>query len=276
MKRLNNKGFAITGILYTLFILFILLMFSILNGLQSKKQMLEKSTVKLEESFKLKDVTNDSNVGIIKASSEEKALVAGKYTFEVNTNNIPLQGLNSTNGSYVQASSTKMQYSINEKKEITVNAIENDGWGIIEGVTAYLESGKTYYFSCETTGSWAQEEGESTSDSVEVYIFPKNIASLKQNWINMTNNSKGIIPNVNKTGYYFIRLDVNQKGKTYEFKNLTITSNDDTASAFTYLAKGASLSKNQIEFIPNDWNDYKNNYEFKLTKIESFESEEIR
>ena len=92
----------------------------------------------------------------------------------------------------------------------------------------------------------------------------------------MTNNSKGIIPNVHKTGYYFIRLDVNQKGKTYEFKNLTITSNDDTASAFTYLAKGASLSKNQIEFIPNDWNDYKNNYEFKLTKIESFESEEIR
>ena len=282
MKRLNNKGFAITGILYTLFILFILLMFSILNGLQSKKQMLENSTVKLEESFKSKDVTNDSNIGITKALEEGKALTTGKYLFEINTNNIPIEGLNKTTGT-VTPNKARMSYNIDENKNITVTAsstIDNDGYGELEGIQVYLQEGKTYHFSCETTGTWASTEGANTSDTVEVYIYPSSRGAAKEDWICM--NSTGC--NTDKypkqkilnttSGYYNIRLDVNQKGKTYTFKNLTITSDDGTAPAFTYLSKGDSLAKDQIEFIPNDWNEYKNNYDFKLTKIESFESEE--
>lgn len=280
MRKLNNKGFAITGILYTLFILFILLMFSILNGLQSKKQMLEKSTVKLEESFKSKDVTNDSNIGIAKTLEEGKALTTGKYLFEIKTNNIPIEGLNKTNG-LITSSSGKMKYSIDENKNITVTAlstINNDGYGELEGIQVYLQEGKTYHFSCETKGIWASKEGDNTRDNVEVYIYPSSRGAAKDDWICM--NSTGC--NTDKyqkvlnttSGYYNIRLDVNQKGKTYIFKNLTITSDDGTAPAFTYLSKGDSLAKDQIEFIPNDWNDYKNNYEFKLTKIESFESGE--
>lgn len=280
MKKLDNKGFAITGILYTLFILFILLMFSILNGLQTKKQMLERSTVKLEESFKLKDVTNDSNIGIEKALTEGKALTTGKYSFEINTNNIPIEGLNKTNG-LITSSSGKMQYSIDENKNITVTAlstINNDGYGELEGIQVYLQEGKTYHFSCETKGIWASTEGTNTSDTVEVYIYPASRGAAKEDWICMnstdcnTNKYQKILNTA--SGYYNIRLDVNQKGKTYIFKNLTITSDDGTALAFTYLSKGDSLAKDQIEFIPNDWNEYKNNYEFKLTKIESFESGE--
>ena len=45
-------------------------------------------------------------------------------------------------------------------------------------------------------------------------------------------------------------------------------------TAFTYLAKDSSLDKNQMNFIPNDWNDYKGNYDFKLIKVEKFESGE--
>ena len=274
MRKLNNKGFAITGILYTLFILFILLMFSILNGLQSKKQMLEKSTVKLEESFKSKDVTNDSNIGIAKTLEEGKALTTGKYTFEVNTNNMPIQGLNQTNG-YITAESGKMKYQINEKKEVTVTALTSDGYGFLEGATVYLEAGKTYYFSCETNGVWASRRGDSSNDSVEVYISSSTNAQASD-WVCMSDwcQNKQKIQGVNQSGFYYIRLGVNRQGRTYTFKNFSITSDNGNATAFTYLSKGDSLAKDQIEFIPNDWNDYKNNYDFKLTKIESFESGE--
>ena len=286
MRKLNNKGFAITGILYTLFILFILLMFSILNGLQSKKQMLEKSTVKLEESFKSKDVTNDSNIGIAKTLEEGKALTTGKYLFEINTNNIPIEGLSKTTGT-ITPNKAKMSYSIDENKNITVTAlstINNDGYGELEGIQVYLQEGKTYHFSCETTGIWASTEGANTSDTVEVYIYPSSRGATKEDWICMKSTDcntgeynypkQKILSTTSGSGYYNIRLDVNQKGKTYIFKNLTITSDDGTAPAFTYLSKGDSLAKDQIEFIPNDWNDFKNNYDFKLTKIESFESGE--
>ena len=38
---MNNKGFAITGILYTIFILFIMILLSILSGLNTRKNILE-------------------------------------------------------------------------------------------------------------------------------------------------------------------------------------------------------------------------------------------
>ena len=274
MKKLDNKGFAITGILYTLFILFILLMFSILNGLQSKKQMLEKSTEKLETSYKLKDVTNDSNVGITKAIEQGKALITGKYTFEVNTNNMPIQGLNQTSG-YVTAETGKVKYQINEKKEVTVTALTSDSYGFLEGATVYLESGKTYYFSCETNGVWASRRGDSSNDSVEVYISSSTNAQASD-WVCMSDwcQNKQKIQGVNQSGFYYIRLGVNRQGRTYTFKNFSITSDDGNATAFTYLAKDSSLDKNQMNFIPNDWNDYKGNYDFKLIKVEKFESGE--
>ena len=83
MRRLDNRGFAITGILYTLFTLFILILFSILSGLQVKKQMLEKNTEKLEESYKGRNVTEDNKIGISQAQRENKALVKGKYVFQL-------------------------------------------------------------------------------------------------------------------------------------------------------------------------------------------------
>ncbi len=91
MRRLDNRGFAITGILYTLFTLFILILFSILSGLQVKKQMLEKNTEKLEESYKGKDVTGDNKIGILKAQNAQKALVKGKYVFQLSNDSKSIQ-----------------------------------------------------------------------------------------------------------------------------------------------------------------------------------------
>ena len=48
---MNNKGFAITGILYTLFILFIMILFSILSSLSYKKGILEKTVLGIEDDY---------------------------------------------------------------------------------------------------------------------------------------------------------------------------------------------------------------------------------
>lgn len=85
MKKIGNSGFAITGILYTLFIMFILITFSILAELRYKNQMLQKSTEKLEESYKGIDVTNDNTKGVIACQNQRKALVKGKYIFNFNS-----------------------------------------------------------------------------------------------------------------------------------------------------------------------------------------------
>lgn len=262
MRKLDNKGFAITGILYTLFILFILLMFSILNGLQTKKQMLERSTVKLEESFKLKDVTNDSNIGIEKALTEGKALTTGKYSFEISSNINLLFGLDNVEN--VTDSNNRAIYSVKNKK-VTVTSKKDDGYIFINAY-AYLEKSKTYTFSCDTAGNW----GGNGNDTVEAFFM---LDGKYDTYYHMS-NKKNFKFTPNQTGQYTLRLDVNKKGKTYTFENLTITSDDGTAIAFTYLTKGKDLAKDKITFIPKDWNDYKNNYEFKLTKIESFESED--
>ena len=76
------------------------------------------------------------------------------------------------------------------------------------------------------------------------------------------------------TAYILNKYDIGDVNQSLSSLFNNSTSDDGTSSAFTYLSKGDSLAKDKIEFIPKDWNDYKNNYEFKLTKIESFEGEE--
>ena len=81
--RLNNKGFAITGILYTVFIMFLLVLTSTLAGLQSRKTMLERSIMSLENSFNGND--NNEQELIRKINENKTAPVTGRYTFVLNT-----------------------------------------------------------------------------------------------------------------------------------------------------------------------------------------------
>lgn len=90
MTMLNNKGFAISGILYTLFILFLLILVSVLSGLSTKKNMLEQSTIKQEDDLLGAQFTNQTEVDEINNkinqfnfTIEIPAPVTGKYFFKV-------------------------------------------------------------------------------------------------------------------------------------------------------------------------------------------------
>lgn len=77
---MNNKGFAITGIIYTLFILFLMILLSILSGLSTTQRLMITSTESLEES--LKGIKVD-----ITEAEDEIAPYSGKYIFEVKVTN---------------------------------------------------------------------------------------------------------------------------------------------------------------------------------------------
>lgn len=84
--NLDRKGFAITGILYTIFILFLLVMAAVLASLQSRKNILEKSFLRLEDSFSCIQVSSDegNNDSLFEQIKKNKrALVTGKYTFKL-------------------------------------------------------------------------------------------------------------------------------------------------------------------------------------------------
>lgn len=83
IHKLNNKGFAITGILYTLFVMFLLLMLSVLSGLSSKKNLLEKVTNDYEDTYLGTPIEEPNKITAIIESGE--AIVTGKYIFEFET-----------------------------------------------------------------------------------------------------------------------------------------------------------------------------------------------
>ena len=76
---MNNKGFAITGILYTIFILFIMVLLSILAGLNTRKKLLEKSIMSFEDDYKVEELN-------LQDTSSDTASYTGKYVYSDGSN----------------------------------------------------------------------------------------------------------------------------------------------------------------------------------------------
>lgn len=75
--KLNNKGFAITATLYTILILFLMILVSVLSGLVNKEKLLEKSTESISENYKI--VTEEI---VTEENSEEPVVDDGEEPVE--------------------------------------------------------------------------------------------------------------------------------------------------------------------------------------------------
>lgn len=84
---MNNKGFAIIGILYTILILFLMIMLSVLAGLNTRKNFMEKSISSFQDDY-LGEI-NPSYVS--SANSSKTAPVTGKYVFSNNSSDNSLE-----------------------------------------------------------------------------------------------------------------------------------------------------------------------------------------
>lgn len=77
---MNNKGFAITGIIYTLFILFLLILLSVLSNLRTFQKLMINSTEPLEKTFEGIAITEEQLTNI---KTNGVVSYTGKYTFEI-------------------------------------------------------------------------------------------------------------------------------------------------------------------------------------------------
>lgn len=79
---MNNKGFAITGILYGTMIVFFMVVASFLGVLSSKKKLLESATNNIKEAIELKSIITTPQV--INLNVRYITPVSGKYNFSFN------------------------------------------------------------------------------------------------------------------------------------------------------------------------------------------------
>ena len=77
--KLGNKGFAITRILYTIFILFLMILLSVLGGLNTKRQLLEKNIEDINSDMEAKCYSLDNKL----ATEYGTTYYNGKYTFKI-------------------------------------------------------------------------------------------------------------------------------------------------------------------------------------------------
>lgn len=116
---MNNRGFAITGILYTIFVLFLSILLSVLATISFKKGILEKTVSGLEDSFALEKVSSISNTYEVKADTSNIALLDGKYVFKTKANVKDIDGIN-----FIEVEKTCSVYL--KKGDVILKEIDKD------------------------------------------------------------------------------------------------------------------------------------------------------
>lgn len=182
---MNNKGFAITTILYGTLILFLMLLLSMLKILSTYSDRLEMLV--------------ENNNGA---------------RFNINYENIAYLSSNNTAGTseYIE---WKLENAVLSVKNIrsTSDNNGNDGYGFVP-YKVELIAGETYYFGCDTDAKWTFDE----SDGVEAWLM---LDGKYETYYHMEGkNNYSFTPT--KSGVYWLRLDVNKTGMTHKFSNIKV------------------------------------------------------
>lgn len=248
MKKLNNKGFAISGILYSIMVLFLMLLLSILGILGSRKATLDKSKKEVLESlnskyaissfnFKHRDITiiNRGNIDDIMF-----ALMDGVAAFDANGNQI-----DSNNISY------DLDINNIENKEYTVTyTTSSNGKNIVatrkikfidnDIVNTFLYTGDAQVFSASNNGSY------------KVELWGAQGGSMAGEGFDYNNNSRGNLTYTGGNGAYTkgnIQLSQGQAMFVYVggkgADNVSYSCTEGDAGGYN---GGGSLVTNQCRF----------------------------
>ena len=106
---------------------------------------------------------------------------------------------------------TRLSYNI-KNGVVTATATGTDGYATLN-TGATLSTGKTYAFRCNVDGTYGWDD-----DTVQVYLLLNGgTGTLK-----IMEDFEYFEFSVTTSGYYKIRIDVNQNGKTHQFQDFSI------------------------------------------------------
>lgn len=119
--KLNNRGFAIASTLYTIFILFLMILLGILASLTARERMLDKST----ETFASDYTTDKLDQSVV---FDSVVPVSGKYVFS-------MAGLDSYCYSYLASGITisnirSLEYTTSECNNLKASTSQIDYVGV--------------------------------------------------------------------------------------------------------------------------------------------------
>lgn len=297
MNRLDNKGFAISGILYTLLVLFLTVLLSVLGILRTQREMFEKSISDIEDDFSghLIDSNQLAN-DILSGGSNIVAPVSGKYIFrgsddgvyDISSQLIDTNGNEWVDGFLVDLYNNNVthkdkiyiRYQV-KSGTVTVCAKEKssggDSFGFIRGVKLKLNKGQKYRVSCNTEAKYEWSLVTSNTggtNTVQMIIMPSD-NNASGYYLNYTGGEQVFEPLETKD--YYLRFDINtgNKGDCQKFWDIKIEPIDDSGNVKngsyycpTYLKKGDIIDKN-IRFVLDECNNQFSN--MVLDQVYSFE-----
>jgi len=192
--------------------------------------------------------TNSSDTSATYSSGANYTANAGATLYAIWRNNQSTVTYNSGNLIYdlndvSTTTSNKMQYSVSNGV-VTVKALDNDGHGYINA-RVDLEANRTYTFSCTSNGTWGS--------GVEVFLM---LDGIVETYYRMASSTVTFTPTV--SGTYWLRLDVNQKGLTYNFSNLNISYNIGSGTVYYGSTYGTLPTPTRSGYAFAGWNTASN------------------
>lgn len=134
MKRLNNRGFAITAVLYGLLILFLLLFLGMIRILNTERKRMAQISDEIDDSIvNMEKITIDSSEGAIGEGGIYVTPYRGKYVFYIGGDTskeyymyLPIYSIVSINGGKIKVTSGTSQRDIEESSFLVNNNLMND------------------------------------------------------------------------------------------------------------------------------------------------------
>lgn len=116
----------------------------------------------------------------------------------------------------------------NEANKLTITAIKDDDFTTTD-YYCYLEAGKTYSVSFKSDGEGG---GVAGTDTVQIWLLKDKNYDYKYSF-----SAKEMSFTPGASGYYFLRVDVNQNGATHSFWNIQVEQGETATSYEPYIDK---------------------------------------